>query len=63
MTQAIEHRNVVFRLVDHQRHDAMSCLGRSFLKTPAADSLVAETLQCLRNARQEVLVLQKGAPR
>lgn len=32
-------RNILFILVDDQRHDAMSCLGHPFLKTPAADSL------------------------
>jgi len=33
-------RNIVFILVDDQRHDALSCLGHPFLKTPAADALV-----------------------
>ena len=33
-------RNIIFILVDDQRHDALSCMGHPFLKTPAADSLV-----------------------
>jgi len=32
-------RNILFILVDDQRHDALSCLGHPFLKTPAADTL------------------------
>jgi N-acetylglucosamine-6-sulfatase len=40
LTQAAEKpRNILFILVDDQRHDALSCLGHPFLKTPAADSL------------------------
>ncbi len=34
-------RNIIFILVDDQRHDAMSCAGHPFLKTPALDSLAA----------------------
>jgi N-acetylglucosamine-6-sulfatase len=34
-------RNIVFILVDDQRHDAMSCAGHPFLKTPAMDLLAA----------------------
>ena len=41
-SQAAEKkRNILFILVDDQRWDALSCLGHSFLKTPAADSLAA----------------------
>ena len=41
LSQAAETpRNILFILVDDQRHDALSCLGHPFLKTPAADSLV-----------------------
>lgn len=33
-------RNIIFILVDDQRHDALSGLGHPFLETPAADSLL-----------------------
>ncbi|QDU92421.1 sulfatase family protein [Lignipirellula cremea] len=34
-------RNMIFILVDDQRHDAMSCAGHPFLQTSAADALAA----------------------
>ena len=39
-SRAAERPNILFILVDDQRHDALSCLGHPFLKTPAVDSLV-----------------------
>lgn len=42
-------RNIVFLLVDDQRHDALSCAGHPFLQTPAADSIAAEGVR-FRNA-------------
>lgn len=41
VTAAERPRNMIFILVDDQRHDAMSCAGHPFLKTPALDSLAA----------------------
>jgi N-acetylglucosamine-6-sulfatase len=35
-------RNLLFILVDDQRHDALSCLGHPFVKTPAADVLARD---------------------
>jgi len=46
---ASTHRNILFILVDDQRHDALSCLGHPFLSTPAADSLVSGGVR-FRNA-------------
>ena len=39
--RAAKPRNILFVLVDDQRHDALSCAGHPFLKTPAADALAA----------------------
>jgi N-acetylglucosamine-6-sulfatase len=39
---AAKPRNIIFILVDDQRHDAFSALGQPFMETPAADALIAK---------------------